>query len=107
MATVLYLACGLIGAVYWRRFIAALSRHDAAVPDVRAAADAMLARPQRVFGTSMSITATYLKALFRRQNDDDLEGLRRTTLMFDGHRFTLTIARSRFSTASVARQSSA
>jgi hypothetical protein len=59
-----------------------LSRHDLTVPDLRAASDAMLDRPQRVFSTSMSFATTYLKAMFRRQEDDDLEGLRPTVLVW-------------------------
>jgi hypothetical protein len=81
MATVVYLVCGLVAVVNMRRFIAAMSRHDPAVPDIRAASAAILDRPGRVFTTSMSIAATYAKALFRRQNDDRLEDLRQTALV--------------------------
>jgi hypothetical protein len=45
MATVVYLICGLIAVVNMRRFVTALSRRDPAVPDMRAASDAMLDRP--------------------------------------------------------------
>lgn len=80
MATVLYLACALVAVLYQRRFVTALSLHDPAIPDLRAASGAVLDRPGRGFQTSMSIAWTYIKALFRRQDDDDLEGLRRTAL---------------------------
>jgi hypothetical protein len=82
MATVIYLACALLAVVRMRRFIAELSRHDPAVLDLRAASDAILDLPARVFVTSMSIAATYARALFRRQDDDRLEDLRQTALLW-------------------------
>lgn len=73
---ILFAICGVVWAVYFNRFIRGVAANDPSVPDPIAVGFAMRAQPSKLVSMTVSTWLTYVRALGRRQEDDDLEGLR-------------------------------
>jgi hypothetical protein len=79
---IVFAVCGLAWSVSWPRYIRALAAVDPSIPEPVSVGLQMRARPSSIFSLSVTMTVKYLRAIGQRQEDEELEGLRRWAIFW-------------------------